>query len=62
MTFETGDAFFAVSSCTGDLPEPGMTVSLDGTAVSGRIMIENWEFASAAADEAVKIRNTLKCS
>ena len=62
MTFETGDAVFAVSSCTGDLPEPGMTVSLEGTAVSGRIMIENWEFASVSADEAAKIRNSLKCS
>ncbi|MCQ2511740.1 MAG: hypothetical protein MJ116_14880, partial [Lachnospiraceae bacterium] len=62
MTFETEEGVFAVSSCAGDFPEPGMAVSLEGTVTSGRIMIENWEFASAPADEAAKIRNTLKYS
>ena len=61
MTFESGASVFAVSSCSGDLPEPGMSVSVDGTVMSGRIMIKAWEFASVPADRVAEIRNSIKC-
>ncbi|HJJ38825.1 MAG TPA: hypothetical protein O0X42_01690, partial [Methanocorpusculum sp.] len=62
MTFETDDSVFAVSSCAGDVPEPGMSIFIEGTAVPGRIVIESWRPACAAAAVAAEIRNSLKCS
>ena len=61
MTFETETDVFAVSSCAGEVPEPGMSITLEGTVVSGRVMIDEWSPSSNTADAAAEIQHSIKC-